>query len=1793
MDFFTIRSGQSLTSEALFDSIARLFPAFPPTDKEARILDPFAATGKVIAHLGQAWGMKPYAIENYYGHHRALKATLPGAVIAEQISQAMVTPKSFVLSYNYPPYDANSPLAELNMLRSVYGWMQRGGYMLNVVFQNKLTQTREMLEWMWRVSENVDVFHMDTPVEGYALYLCVCKLGDHPRYLSNVPDGPFNRFMRDYWWAENNPTETRQLPIFDEEGFQSGSYDTLFVKLRTTRDADGNVTRIGPTNADEQSFGPSRLAQATINFILSGDVPALSAQSDQAPIYPWPTKLLSTKSGHITFRPREISEEVKVQSVIDEGVHLDIGDLFKPVGEPTKLRPPLTPRRSQSGIVIASGALGDAIHVQGEEHEVLVRAKTQYITKSVNFQTIKDEQTGETRKTIETFKNLPTTSITTIDDRGVVSSIKDDDLLEAFVSVHGEALMDFMETEFPPIYDLDNDPRFEYFRQFIDLVRIRGELNLAPTQMKIVAAIVSSFMEMKGLILEGEMGVGKSIMAATVAHLMRSIAYDYKYSLRQLRKDKAHKAVLWPGEVVLMLVPPTTATDENWLGEFALSIPNCAVFLGINMDDVNACLASCDESKQALQRIRDNGGTDEDWGIASRLNVLVVPESTAKEDEGWIHSPKWVRKFKRDSSRRVAVETVAINPNDGSKLFRPTRGSSVPLEPGDLEVAEDGGGKGEKMVRGGRNTLVNKYPGDADKIAQAAEEYVTKKLRYDQRIANRFWGEAVVSEESQTHEKIKRLYPRLNELGEVQLDYAGRVIKDEQTDFRHPVDQAMMDVREDRKMHDASHPRTTAIWQQRRGASSLERLNKSDYRQKLKDMIDTEEVIEARRQRIMEKYPRVDADYWAKGGPIMPLPDIVADKLPEAEWLIGVSEDWTNGRSMSLAAVILKKFRNRVGLFVADELHQYKNITAQRAMMMTRMANAARNALGLTGTLFGGTANTVFLLLYIFSEDIRREYPDMMSSATQDRWQAEMGVTEFTVTTNYIDADGDPAENPVAKRSEARPAPGAAPRLVKAAIPCTIRFSMKDMGVALPPFTQIPVPIPMDPDERILYGATEDRVESYDEQARNEGDYAFGMAKFQGLMGLVNAWWRGRDFWHRNTWDQRKWDNYLGGRRETDLDPNQDWVKDDHGKKLRNKVHVRRLVTRVPAFGDTRLSSKERWMIRMVNGEIAQGRGIAIYVAQSDTYDIRPRLESLIKIHCPDAKPFTLGSSVDSRKRAGHINAQASRGYNVMITNAKLVEVGLNLLAYPTIVFYEIHYSLYVMAQACRRAWRLSQTKACRVYYPYYVKTDDPEEAKNLTPVMEQRAMNVVAKKERTAAFMRGDRLSGLSQLAMDDGEEDLQKYAARMMEMGGSQSAFAESTQAAFNDASVNAEQDHPLTYMEAITTEDILREQPGDGERAPLTQEELDMPIEDLLSGLLDTGVEVTILEPERHEIEHLLPDEAVRALYYEAFGGDALLETHLNQLRYAVRLYDGRQEDIGAALQEIIEMHSVTVEEGNPMSEPVQQIGSALPDDLIMDATDLIGDMLSEVEPVDVPANVEYVAAPVDHAEDDQIVAGLLARHEAEVDPPVEGPRFAATTEVIITRYIAEEGETCEVTIPRGTVMQIDEEWEDEATLMDGTGFIIWVKPEQYEELYNVGPILPEQLEPVLQWMQVIPVLPEVRIRFDYRIVWGEFIATFAPKDQNRVKLIFAEIANYGGVNVNRRTFVEKSCAAVAVVSDGPEGYRLGEFSTSKGEAAYARFIYRHLPEYQQIVDGDALAVTPFPEGLTHAEILSYAR
>ena len=103
---------------------------------------------------------------------------------------------------------------------------------------------------------------------------------------------------------------------------------------------------------------------------------------------------------------------------------------------------------------------------------------------------------------------------------------------------------------------------------------------------------------------------------------------------------------------------------------------------------------------------------------------------------------------------------------------------------------------------------------------------------------------------------------------------------------------------------------------------------------------------------------------------------------------------------------------------------------------------------------------------------------------------------------------------------------------------------------------------------------------------------------------------------------------------------------------------------------------------------------------------------------------------------------QVGRGADVLIVHPKIVATGLDLLDFPTLLFYQIEYSTYTMRQASRRSWRIGQQQPIDVYHFAYRDT------------LQERALYHIARKTQASQMIEGD-LGGDGLVALADSESE------------------------------------------------------------------------------------------------------------------------------------------------------------------------------------------------------------------------------------------------------------------------------------------------------------------------------------------------------------------------------------------------------------------------------------------------------
>jgi hypothetical protein len=109
----------------------------------------------------------------------------------------------------------------------------------------------------------------------------------------------------------------------------------------------------------------------------------------------------------------------------------------------------------------------------------------------------------------------------------------------------------------------------------------------------------------------------------------------------------------------------------------------------------------------------------------------------------------------------------------------------------------------------------------------------------------------------------------------------------------------------------------------------------------------------------------------------------------------------------------------------------------------------------------------------------------------------------------------------------------------------------------------------------------------------------------------------------------------------------------------------------------------------------------------------------------------------------------------VVIGHPKLVETGLDLLDFPTIIFYESGYSLHTLRQASRRSWRIGQGQPVRVKFLCYEGT------------MQGSCLRLMGRKLLVALTMEG-KFAGEGLQSMDEDDDMLSAMARELVEKNG-----------------------------------------------------------------------------------------------------------------------------------------------------------------------------------------------------------------------------------------------------------------------------------------------------------------------------------------------------------------------------------------------------------------------------------------
>jgi hypothetical protein len=351
---------------------------------------------------------------------------------------------------------------------------------------------------------------------------------------------------------------------------------------------------------------------------------------------------------------------------------------------------------------------------------------------------------------------------------------------------------------------------------------------------------------------------------------------------------------------------------------------------------------------------------------------------------------------------------------------------------------------------------------------------------------------------------------------------------------------------------------------------------------------------------------------------------------------------------------------------IADEVHELKGDTAQGNALGT-LAGCAQRTVVLTGTLLGGYADELFNILF-------RLQPDRM---VREGFEfGETGLRAFTETYGLLEkvtviepSDNACSDGRVTKRIRRRP--GASPLLFGHFLMSLGAFiSLEDISDALPPYCEEVISIEMDPPLLAAYKKLEEDIKkALQEHRRNPTVMSVG------LNALL-------------LYPDRPFG--LGDLYGYERDP-------ESGKRERF------LIAETQDLNESHVYAKERRLVEEVKSELRHGRRCQIYAVYTKKRDVTSRLERILANE--GIRVAVLTTEVAPEAREAWYERQVRAGVQTVICHPKLVQTGLDLIEFPTILFYETGYSIYVLRQASRRSWRIGQRLPVKVKFLHYVET--------------------------------------------------------------------------------------------------------------------------------------------------------------------------------------------------------------------------------------------------------------------------------------------------------------------------------------------------------------------------------------------------------------------------------------------------------------------------------------------------------
>lgn len=398
------------------------------------------------------------------------------------------------------------------------------------------------------------------------------------------------------------------------------------------------------------------------------------------------------------------------------------------------------------------------------------------------------------------------------------------------------------------------------------------------------------------------------------------------------------------------------------------------------------------------------------------------------------------------------------------------------------------------------------------------------------------------------------------------------------------------------------------------------------------------------------------ASQWVSSRQIEPLP------LPGGTQP-GVLLTATWRRSYALARYLSRHYSGVFKLLVSDEVHEGADGTALDQARQV-LARTCGHMIGLTGTLSNGYASSLFRLYYTLMPSVRAEF------AYDDtrRWIRLHGKMQTTRKTRYEEPPAGTGSDSVRQISPGMPITREIPGFDATGMGRVARVSsftgLTDVVTNLVKYEEHIRFVSMGEELGTAYSVFQGEITRKMRDLLREGDNSGLSPWYHALLTVGDMPW-------------------------------QEYV-------CQTKQGV--LLGKFAKLPESSIWPIETALLNYVQEQHTAGHRVLVYTEHTGQYDEQLRIKALLERYVRgrggrrlDVRTLRTNSTRRSMDREAWLARAVEEGVDVLICNPALVKVGLDLIAFPKIVYKSFPDKVTDFRQSSRRSWRPGQTENVEV----------------------------------------------------------------------------------------------------------------------------------------------------------------------------------------------------------------------------------------------------------------------------------------------------------------------------------------------------------------------------------------------------------------------------------------------------------------------------------------------------------------